>query len=280
MKISGKTKIFAVIGKPVDHSLSPAIHNAGYSAVRMDAAFVAFEPENARAAIEGARGLGITGLAVTIPFKVEAFDACDWTDDFAAKIGAVNTVLIGETIRGYNTDVPGIVEALEATGTNMDGLSGVVIGAGGAARAAVAALAQSGCARVDLLVRDPEKAKPVAKMLATNLSLPVALEQLGESASDDRVKKAGVLINATPIGLRDDEFPIDPALIRRALVLVDLAYRPGGTPLIWKAKTAGALTVPGESVLLEQALIQFKLHTGKTAPREDMNAALLGGKPA
>ena len=285
--------VYGLIGNPVGHSLSPPMHEAAYEALGMDARYVTFEPERgaAAAAVEGASALGVAGLNVTIPFKRTVLEAVE-ADPLAARVGAVNTVDFGhDPPRGYNTDVAGVRRALERHGVPLAGRSTVVVGAGGAGRAAAFALADAG-ADVHVANRTVERAESLAAAVrgddergdgsgeadgrgpATGDGSSVAVTAGGLDTLAERVPAADVLVNATSVGMESDETPVPAGLLHADLAVLDAVYAPLETRLLREAATAGATTVDGAWMLLYQGVEAFERWTGRDAPVEPMDAAL------
>jgi shikimate dehydrogenase len=274
VKVGAATRLAAVIGDPVRHSLSPTIHNAGFRAVDLDWAYLAFEVPagGGAAAIDAMRALGIDGLSVTMPQKVEVAAAVDRLSPAAEALGAVNTVVReGSVLVGENTDGEGFVNALRLDdGVDVDGMRCLVVGAGGAARAVIRALAQAGAAEVVVAARRPEAAAQ-AVLLAPGV---------GRIGSPEQADAADLVVNATPVGMGevvelDPALPVDPARLGAGQVVVDLIYHPLVTPLVAAARAQGAVAVNGVGMLLHQAAIAFRLWTGEDAPLEAMSAAVL-----
>jgi shikimate dehydrogenase len=270
----GSTRLAAVIGDPVRHSLSPTIHNAGFRAVDLDWAYLAFEVPvgGGAAAVAAVRALGIDGLSVTMPQKAEVAAAVDRLSPAAEALGAVNTVVReGSVLVGENTDGDGFVNALRLDeGIEVDGLRCLVVGAGGAARAVIRALAQAGAAEVIVAARRPEAA-------AQAVLLAPGTARVGTAAEADAVD---LVVNATPVGMGEvvelePALPVDPGRLGSGQVVVDLIYHPLVTPLVAAARAQGAVAVNGLGMLLHQAAIAFQLWTGETAPLEAMSAAVL-----
>ncbi|MEM3752932.1 MAG: shikimate dehydrogenase, partial [Candidatus Bathyarchaeia archaeon] len=195
MKISGKTQLCALIGDPVEHSLSPYIHNAAFKHLKLDFVYVTFKvsKENVREALEGARALGIRGLNVTMPLKTAVIQHLDELDPNAEKIGAVNTILNNEgKLTGYNTDGLGALEALKANGQNPAGKNILVLGAGGAARAVAFALCKD-AKDMTVLNRTPEKARILAEELSRIFEKKVKFGGLSEDALKREVENTDIL---------------------------------------------------------------------------------------
>ena len=296
---SGDTRVAGVIGDPVRHSLSPALHNAGFAHLGLDWTYVAFEvPAGGGAdAVAAMRALGIDGLSVTMPLKAEVAEACDELSPIAGLLGAVNCVrhrrglLVGE-----NTDGAGFVNSLrQQVDAEFAGQRVTVLGAGGAARAVIVALAAEG-ASVTVVNRSPDAAERAAALGVSAGRIAAAasgarrgsttVEKSGGAAEDrprgtaavggpESASEADVVVNATPLGMADgDPMPIDPTLLRGNQIVVDLIYRPARTPLLDAAAQAGATTLNGVGMLLFQAAEQFKMWTGRDAPVDVMAAAV------
>ena len=259
--------VYGLIGNPVEHSLSPPMHEAGYEALDLDAHYVTFEPaqDAGGAAISAAETLAVDGLNVTIPFKQAVFEAVD-PAPLAERIGAVNTVdFSGETPRGYNTDAVGAVRALTHHGVALEGTA-VVVGAGGAGRAVAFGLADEG-----LAVRVANRTESTATALATEVEGATGhgLDDLETLLAD-----ADVLVNCTSVGMDEDATPVPASALHGDLAVLDAVYSPIETRLLRDAAAAGATTVDGAWMLLYQGVEAFELWTGETAPVEAMNRAL------
>jgi shikimate dehydrogenase len=274
----GRTEVVAVIGSPVRHSLSPAIHNAALAAAGLDWAYVAFEvdEDSVPAALQGMRGLGLRGLSVTMPLKGAVARAVDRVTPAAADLQAANTVAVTpDGLLGDNTDGDGFVDAVRRAGWEPAGRACVVIGAGGAARAVVRALGAAGAGEIVVVNRTPDRAAAAAA-----LGGPA-----GRTGSMADVRGADLVVNATPVGM--DGTPgaggvaVDPGVLHRGQLVADLVYHPLRTPLLAAAAAAGADTADGVGMLVHQAARQFTLWTGLPAPVEAMaNAARSALGPA
>ena len=260
-------QVFGLIGAPVGHSRSPPMHGAAYQALGMDARYVTFEPTGAGAAVEAARTLGVAGLNVTIPFKRDVLDHVD-PDPLAARVGAVNTIDFGaDPPQGYNTDLAGVTRSLAHHGVDPAGDDAVVVGAGGAGRAAAFALADAG-ADVHVANRTAERAHDLAEAVGQGTTAG------GLGSLDDRVPAADLLVNATSVGMDEDETPVPADLLHPDLAVLDAVYSPVETRLLREAAAAGATTVDGAWMLLFQGVEAFEIWTGREAPVEAMNRAL------
>lgn len=266
-EISARTTICGVILHPAGHTRSPAMHNAAFQALGLDAAYLAFDvlPAQLAMAVAGMRALGIRQLAVSIPHKLGVMALVDEVEETARRIGAVNTITReGDRLVGTNTDWQGVVSALEEqAGASLEGSHAVVLGAGGAARAAVFGLQERG-ATVTILNRTESTAAELASDLGASSSGPLtALANLDYD----------VLVNATPVGLREDVSPVPKQAIRKSAVVMDAVYDPEETKLLREAREQGAKTVPGKWWLVHQAAAQLEAWTNRKAPTDVMARA-------
>ncbi|HET9075960.1 MAG TPA: shikimate dehydrogenase [Acidimicrobiales bacterium] len=276
----GSTRVAAVIGDPIRHSLSPVLHNAAFDALGIDWVYVAFRVRRGQAgsAVEAMRTLDLGGLSVTMPHKAEAARAVDRLGPVAARLGVANTVSwsghAGDTaLVGESTDPGGLIDALADDGVDPAGRSCVVLGAGGAARAATLALADAGARSVTVVGRRAEAARDCA-FLAGRAGRPVEgadMEGLRDSITD-----ADVVVNATPAGMEGQPplpFGLDPRWFGPHHFVADLVYAPAVTDLMVAARDRGATAVNGLGMLIHQAGRQLELWTGRPAPLEAMTAA-------
>jgi len=275
--INADTKICCLIGDPVEHSLSPLIHNAGYQALGINYAYVSFRVSDIKQAIEGIRGLGIRGASVTIPHKTSAIKYIDQVTPPAEEIGAINTIVNDDgVLTGYNTDGDGALQALEEM-TTLKGKKAVLIGSGGAALAIACGL-KTGGVKLVVLNRTEEKAGKLAERV--NAEGSGGLDRLSEISSAD------ILINATPLGMspKTNQSIIPKDLLHNRLTVFDIVYNPRETRLLIEAREKGCAVVYGYKMLLYQAVKQFELFTGLKAPLPAMESALTqaleGGKDA
>lgn len=263
--IGPHTQLCGVILHPAGHTRSPAMHNAAFAALGIDAVYVAFDvaPRDLEAALAGARALGFRQLAVSIPHKEAVMPHLDAIDAIARRIGAVNTVTReGERLVGSNSDWLGVVCALERE-TTISGRDAVVLGAGGAARAAVFGLLERG-ARVRILNRDRDRAERLAAELGA--SGGAGLDALAALPCE-------ILVNTTSVGLRQDESPVAAGAIAENAVVLDAVYDPPRTRLLRDAHSRGARTIEGKWWLVHQAAEQIRAWTGRDAPVEVMGSA-------
>jgi len=278
MEISGRTKVCALIGDPVEHSLSPAMHNAAFKHLDLDYVYLAFKVrrEELRDAVNGVKALKIHGLNVTKPLKVEITTLLDRLDESALNIGAVNTVLrIGDKLIGYNTDCIGALEALREAGVNLESMKAVILGAGGAARAVAFAVAPK-VKELVILNRTVTKAESLSRDLKRRLGVDVRFGGLSEVEKEEELKDADLLINATSVGMKPNEnlSPVSPNLLKPDLTVFDLVYNPIETKLLKDAKKVGAKVVDGLSMLLFQGAAAFSIWTDRDPPLKVMREAL------
>lgn len=260
----------AVLGSPVAHSLSPALHRAAYAGLGLDDwTYEAVECDDAAlAAYVTSRGPEWAGLSLTMPLKRTVLPLLDHTDQLAVVAGGANTVVFRPDGRyGYNTDVQGIVDALTEVGATAAG-SVTIIGAGATACSALAALAEFGAAAADVVVRDPSRA---ADLLAAADRLNVHVRLLSLTALTDAAP--GLLISTVPAGAADGYAERIRVTGRAPAAVLDVVYAPWPTPLAEAAAAAGAVVASGFAMLLHQAAAQVELMTGKPAPLEAMRAA-------
>lgn len=267
MSINAKTKLCCIIGNPVEHSLSPIMHNAGYKSLNINFVFVAFHVSKVKDAIAGLRVLNVRGIVVTVPHKIEVLRYVNKIDETAEKIGAANTIVNDNGIlTASNTDWYGALEGLRKV-TAISGKTIVVLGAGGAARAIVYGLKREG-AKVIVCNRTIEHARTLAREFALSDAHPLESENV--------IKKADIIINATSVGMEPDTdaMPIPEHYIQKHHAVYDIVYTPKETKLLKKAKEKGAKIAYGDKMVFYGALPQFELFTNMDAPRDVMEKAL------
>jgi shikimate dehydrogenase len=275
VRIGGGTHVVGIIGWPVSHSLSPAIHNAGFAAAGLDWVYLPLpvRPEWLQPALIGLVPLGFAGANVTMPHKTEAAELIQHRSEDATLLRAVNTIAVrGGELEGHNTDVAGFDRFLRRdAGFDPAGRSALVYGAGGAARACALALARAGVAGLTVAARDEARAAPLVKMVEA-LEVPVTVIRPGDTGE----LTPDLVVNATPVGGRDAEHVL-PSLphLGSGVLVIDLLYDPPSTDLQRRAREAGATAFGGLGHLLEQAALSFELWTGQPAPLEVMSAAAL-----
>lgn len=270
MDVTGKTKIIGIFGNPIDHTLSPAMHNSALKTLGLDMCYIPFRvlPEYLHDAVNAVRGLNLLGVNITVPHKEKVIPLLDEVDKEALFIGAVNTVVNSDRkLKGYNTDGRGFMSSLLEADISPEGKDIFIIGTGGASRAISYYLSEKAS---NLFLYDIDR--PKAEKLTSDLQNIRSNITLVNNIND--INKYHILINATPLGLKsDDPLPFDPSHISSDLVVCDLVYKK--TRLIQEAEKKGAKTIDGSGMLLWQGVLAFELWTGKKPPVEVMRQALL-----
>ncbi|MEK6690960.1 MAG: shikimate dehydrogenase [Nitrospirota bacterium] len=273
--ITGMTKIVGIFGYPIEHTLSPFMHNAAFEALGLDYCYIPFSvhPDNLRSAAAAIRILNIVGVNITIPHKEAIIPYLDGLDREAELIGAVNTVLNKDgKLIGYNTDGRGFIKSLkEEGGVNPKGESVMIIGAGGAARAIAFSLAIEGVDKIFINDIISEKAKELSCAVSTKTSTEaIHIKDLKEG-----IGETDVLINATPLGMKKkDPLPIATDLLSQGLFVYDIVYNPPETSLLREAKKRCSKTLGGLGMLLYQGALSFKIWTGIEPPVDVMRKAI------
>jgi shikimate dehydrogenase len=263
--IDALTSCVALFGNPVAHSLSPQMHNAAFAHLGLNMVYLAFRVEEAAGAVAAMRALGLRGASVTVPHKEAIHVHLDEVEDIGRRIGAVNTVINRRgRLVGSNTDWLGVVRALEQA-TALPGKRLLMVGAGGAARAAIYGVQRSGV-QVFLTNRGEARGRQLA--METDCTFV-------EWQSRDQLE-ADVVVNATTVGMAPNEgqSPVPPSWLREGMVVLDMVYRPLKTRLLQDAEAAGCLGISGLDMLLHQGAVQLELWTGRQAPVEVMRRAL------
>ncbi len=277
MRLEESIKTYCIIGDPIEHSLSPMIHNAGFNHLKLRSTYIAYKVKylELEASIFSLKKVGIAGFNVTIPHKTNVLKYIDVLDSIAKRAGAVNTVQnVQGLLYGYNTDVEGFLRPLANRKINLNGMNILLLGAGGAARAVVAGLSKE-TQDIKILIanRNINKAKELAK-LGTQLGSKC------DTLSLDDVKlnsnQADMIVNTLPLGMDNENAIIDMPSISEGSIVYDIVYRPVLTNLLRNAKQAGAMLIYGYEMLLEQAAESFQIWTGMPAPKDVMRKALLG----
>ena len=295
--VDGKTRILGVIGDPIEHTFSPAMHNAGLDALNLNYIYLPFhvKPDCLKECIEGAKAMGIQGLNVTIPHKTNVMKHLDEIDQVASMIGAVNTIQfiydennessnqdneINVTTKGFNTDGYGCVRAIEEK-TSINGKKVSITGAGGAARAVAFQIANSGIDELSILNRNAIKAESLADDLKTNLEsigIEIGINAYGMDDLKRELSDSDIFIDTTPIGMYpnvEDKAIASADMLHEDLLVNDIVYTPMETSLIKEAKLANATVVPGYKMLLYQGIRSFEIWLGREAPVDVMEKALL-----
>ena len=261
MIIDQHTALYGVVGYPLGHSLSPAMHNGVFLKTGLNAVYLAFETKDIDGCLQGIKALGIRGMSVTIPHKSVIIPLLDEVDDLAKRIGAVNTIVNSENrLVGYNTDALGVLKALEDK-IELSGRNCLIIGAGGAARAVGFIMKEN---NVDLCITNRSYDKGEA--LARSLGCPfVPLKDMGDIHAD-------LLIQTTPVGMypHDDQCIVPRELLKKGMVVMDIVYNPIETKLLSLARIQGCITISGLWMFVHQGAEQFRLWTGLEAPVTSM----------
>ncbi|MGA2522863.1 MAG: shikimate dehydrogenase [Candidatus Bathyarchaeia archaeon] len=279
MAVSGKTKVFGVIGDPVEHSLSPVMQNAAFASTKIDSTFLAFNVKSSDVgkAMDGVRALGIQGLNVTMPHKTSVISFLDEVDSVAKALKVVNTVKNENgKLLGFNTDGVGALLAFRENGVELKGKKVMLLGAGGAARAIAFALAEH-AAEISILNRSIVPAAQLADLIKETFDIKVFAYALSPLTVKGNLVDADILINATSVGMKpnDNETLVAPKWLKPDLAVLDIVYNPIETKLAKRAKAAGAKVVSGVEMLIYQGAASFEIWTGAKAPVEIMREAAL-----
>lgn len=270
MAVSGKTRITGIFGNPIEHTLSPLMHNAAFQTLGLDICYVPFRvsPESLPDAVRAIRSLNMMGVNITIPHKEKVIPLLDKVHEEASFIGAVNTVTHNDGIlTGYNTDGRGFLSSLTEEGISIEGKKILIIGAGGASRAVSYYLSEK-ASILSLFDTDMPKAGRLVHDLSMIRSNVCLAKEIGNMVQPD------IVINATPLGLKtDDPLPFNPDLIAPEMVICDLVYKK--TELLKEAELRGAKIVDGSGMLLWQGVLAFELWTGVKPPVDIMRDQLL-----
>jgi shikimate dehydrogenase len=274
--VSGKTILCGVIGDPIEHSMSPLMHNAAFREVGIDYLYVPFrvKKEELGKAIEGMIALNIRGLNITIPHKIAVIQFLDKLDSLAEKIGAVNTIVNDDgVLTGYNTDASGFLQPLLEKKISPEGKRVVILGAGGVSRATSFMLADRSANLVILnRLLELDWAKELASRISQAFNKEVKVLELNRGNLIKALDKADIMINATSVGMNPniDETPVDSDLLHSGLIVYDIIYTPIKTRLLREAEAAGAETIGGLDMFVWQGAIAFEKWTGRKAPIELM----------
>ncbi len=275
-------KTFCIIGDPIDHSLSPAIHNAAFNTLGLNCSYIAFrvQEDQLKNSVDSLRSINIGGFNVTMPHKVKVLDYVDRKDNTVQLVGAANTVNNENgKFCAYNTDVIGFIKPLHERKVDFNGFEVFILGAGGAARAiAVGLSGEKGIRNINIYNWNTERAVKLS-----NIVKKMGLESTIISNDDiqNTASKCNLIINATPLGMNNEKSLIKSSSIRKEAIVYDIVYKPIITNLVENAKTAGAEIIYGYEMLLEQATASFKIWLQKDPPVESMKKVLFGlfGEP-
>ncbi len=276
---SGKTKVFCVIGDPIEHSLSPVMHNAAFKHLKLDAIYVAFnvKKEMLEDAVRGMRGFGICGMNVTMPHKTAIINYLDEIDSVAKFVGAVNTVLnTNGKLVGFNTDGIGALKALKENGVEPRSKKFLLLGAGGAGRAIAFQLAKE-AGELRILNRDGSKAKLLADALQRKFNKKIVGGRLSPSVLKKWLKDVNVLINATSVGMHpyNSQTLVERNMLRPELTVMDIVYNPIETRLLKDARSVGAKVINGIEMLVFQGSASFEIWWNQPAPISVMREAIM-----
>lgn len=278
--ISPDTQFCAVIGNPIAHSLSPAIHNAGFEELDLDFVYVACRVEDVKSALAGMRALNnFRGMSVTIPHKVEAMKYVNEIADVDISIGSINTV-INEKGRlfGMGTDGPGALKAIADAGVEIEGKNIMILGSGGAARAISFNLVRNAeLGELAILDIDKTMLQQLTADLKTDTDTVIKSELLSDDSLADAMHNADVIIHCTPVGMHPNQnaslIPAD--LFRPGQVVFDIVYTPHETRLLTEARACGLKVIFGVEMFINQAVLQFEKFTGVDAPVEIMRRVVM-----
>jgi shikimate dehydrogenase len=278
-EINAHTQLCGVIGNPVEHSLSPAIHNAAFQKLGLNFVYLAFKVEHLEGALRGIRSLGsVRGMSVTIPHKVTAVQYLDEVEATARNIGAINTIVVENgRLLGYNTDAAGALRALRTAGVAVREQQVLLLGSGGAARAIAFALAaEARPAGMTILGIDDNERRTLVGDLRTRTGLHVDDDTLTAESLQRCLQRVSVVLHCTPVGMHPkvNDTCVPAALFRPQLTVMDIVYNPLETRLLREARAAGCTTVRGLEMFLHQAAAQFELWTGQPAPIDVMRSVL------
>ena len=280
--ISPQTQVCGIIGNPVAHSMSPALHNCAFAKLNLDYVYVAFRVDegDVRAALNGMRALhNFRGLSVTIPHKTAVIECVDEISTVDASIGSINTIINDNgKLRGLGSDGPGARQALLDGHINPEGRAVTILGTGGASRAIAFDLVHNATpSRLILGGIIREELEILAQNVADSTQIPVDAILVDDESLKSAMTDTEVLINATPVGMHPKvaDTPVSPNLLHPDLGVMDIVYNPLETRLLKDAKSLGCKTVSGLEMFVNQAVIQFESWTGKTAPKDEMRKIVL-----
>ncbi len=297
MKIDVNTKLFGIIGYPLGHSFSPAMHNAAFEKLKMNAVYLAFPMKSILNLKYSMKQLGIRGLSVTIPYKIKIRRSVDQIDPLALQIGSINTLTIDPSgvTEGYNTDGPGAVESIEKSGFKIEGKKILILGSGGSARAIAFSLLQKKPALLGVASRNVHSARSIVRGIKVQRKHPeieilfmpdgkrkgARIKHKYENALEEpgQLEKYDLIVQTTPMGMKGHDAarlsPLQKEFLFSHQTLFDIVYNPEVTPLVKLAKNKKIEVIPGYKMLLYQGVRQFEIFTGKKAPVQAMEAALL-----
>lgn len=269
--------VFALIGDPIDHSMSPTIQNAAFRSTRLNAIYIPFRVESSglRFAIQGMKFLGVRGFNVTTPHKTAMLRYLDEVETKAAEIKSINTVKsVGGTLTGFNTDGAGALNALREAGVSPDGKSILLFGAGGAARAIAHTLARQRC-EINIVNRTISRAQRLANLLRVKFGIEANCVSISSRSLRRQVESADIILNASSMGMDGNEnLPVHKKWFRSDQCVFDIVYRPVRTSLLRNALLSRARTINGLDMLVNQGACSYTIWTGKKAPISEMRRSI------
>jgi shikimate dehydrogenase len=275
-------KTYCIIGDPIDHSLSPAIHNAAFTTLGLNCSYIAFRVQEGQLknSMDSLRAINIGGFNVTMPHKVTVLNYVDGSDKIVEMVGAANTVNNeGGKFHAYNTDVVGFIEPLRQRKIDLNGFEVLILGAGGAARAVAVALSQEkGVSKINIFNRDIDRSTNLANIVNKS---GIETSTISQNDVQKIAFRSNLIINTTPLGMKNEQSLIKTSSISKESIVYDIVYKPIETKLLENAKTAGAQVIYGYEMLLEQAIASFKIWFRIDPPIESMKKVLFGmfGEP-
>ena len=275
-------KTYCIIGDGIDHSLSPAIHNAAFTTLGLNCSYIAFRVQEGQLknSMDSLRAINIGGFNVTMPHKVTVLNYVDRSDKNTEMVGAANTVNNeGGKFHAYNTDVVGFIEPLRQRKIDLNGFEVLILGAGGAARAVAVALSQEkGVSKINIFNRDIDRSTSLANMINKS---GIEIGIISQNDVQKIAFRSNLIINTTPLGMKNEQSLIKTSSISKESIVYDIVYKPIETKLLENARTAGAQVIYGYEMLLEQAIASFKIWFKIDPPIESMKKVLFGmfGEP-
>jgi len=280
--MSTEFKTYCIIGDPIDHSLSPGIHNAAFTTLGLNCSYIAFRVQEGQLknSMDSLRAINIGGFNVTMPHKVTVLNYVDGSDKIVEMVGAANTVNNeGGKFHAYNTDVVGFIEPLRQRKIDLNGCEVLILGAGGAARAVAVALSQEkGVSKINIFNRDINRSTNLANIVNKS---GIETSTISQNDVQKIAFRSNLIINTTPLGMKNEQSLIKTSSISKESIVYDIVYKPIETKLLENAKTAGAQVIYGYEMLLEQAIASFKIWFRIDPPIESMKKVLFGmfGEP-
>ncbi len=270
-------KTFAVIGDPIDHSLSPTIHNAAYRELGLECTYIAYKipKDQLDVEIDSLKKIKISGFNVTIPHKINMLEFLDEMDENCRIIGATNTVINDDGyLKGFNTDMDGFLEPIKNRNITIKDSNVLLLGSGGAARAIIAGIAKEKAKKVTIINRTIEHATQL-KEFSANIGLDAEVKSFTEM--NDLHTDYNFIINSSSLGLKNESNIVPPEIINEETIVYDIVYKPVNTELIKESKKKNAEIIYGYEMLLSQAVRSFEIWLGREAPYDVMKKAILGG---